>query len=122
MLGIGYTLESIVLLKYVIVTLFISAGVFIISYYVYTICCKPLFYSEKELLKVKRQKKKEDQCNETVINMSELSPVAVVGNNCSGVDMANPTSRTPDKLVYFAGGVLLINNNGNVTWIPVNQK
>ena len=122
MLGIGYTLESIVLLKYVIVTLFISAGVLVISYYVYTICCKPLFYSEKELLKVKRQKKKEDGCNETVINMSELSPVVLAGNNCSGVDVINPVSRTPDKLVYFAGGVLLINNNGNVTWIPVNQK
>ena len=122
MLGIGYTLETTVLLKYVIMNLFISAGVLIISYFVYTICCKPLFYSEKELLKVKRQKKKEDECNETVINMMELSPAAVAGNNCSEVAMTNPVSHTPNKLIYFAGGVLLINNNGNVTWIPVNQK
>lgn len=119
MVGIGYTLESTVLLKYIVMALFISAGVLIISYYIYIICCKPLFYSEKELLKVKQQKKKEDECNETVINMSELSPA---GNNCSEVAMINPASRTPNKLVYFAGGVLLINNNGNVTWISVNQK
>ena len=118
MLGIGYTLENSVLLKYIIISSFVSVGVIIISYYVYIICCKPLFYSEKELLKVRRQKKREGDCNETVINMSELSS-SVAGNN--QVAMINPMAHAPNKVVYFAGGVLLI-KDGNVTWIPVDQK
>ena len=118
MLGIGYTMENSVLLKYIIMSSFVSVGVIVISYYVYIICCKPLFYSEKELLKVRRQKKREDGCNETVINMSELSPSGA-GNN--EVAMINPMAHAPNKVVYFAGGVLLI-KDGNVTWIPVDQK
>ena len=119
MLGIGYTLENTVLLKYVIMTSFVSVGVVIISYYVYIICCKPLFYSEKEMLKVRRQKKREDDCDETVIDMSESPTVA--GKNSSKVAMINPMAHAPNKVVYFAGGVLLI-KDGNVTWIPVDQK
>lgn len=117
MIGANYSLENTVLLKYAFVELFVSAGVLIISYYVYVICCKPLFYSEKESLKVKRQKKND----ETVIKMSELSPTAVAGGISNEVAVINPMVHTPDKVVYFAGGVLFI-KDGNVTWIPANQK
>ena len=117
MLGIGYTLENTVLLKYIIMASFLSVGVIVISYYVYMVCCSPLFYTEKELLKARRQKKRED---ETVINMSELSPTGA-GNNSNEVAMINPMAHAPNKVVYFAGGVLLI-KGGNITWIPVDQK
>lgn len=121
MFGAGYTLDNILLLKYLFVILFVSAIVLVISYYVYAICCKPLFYSEKELLKVRRQKKNDDCNAEMVINMSELSPTAVGGNGCNELAVISPMTHTPDKVVYFAGGVLLV-KDGSVTWIPVNQK
>lgn len=115
MLGVGYILENSVLLKYIIVTSVVSIGVVIVSYYVYIISCKPLFYSEKEYLKAKRKKKREDNRNDTVINMSEMSP-AVVGKN--ELAMIKPMA---DNVVQFTGGVLLI-QDGSITWIPVNQK
>ena len=118
MLGIGYTLENGVLVKYIIVALFVSVGVIIISYYVHVICCKPLFYSEKELLKVK-QKKREEDCNETVLNMSELSPT-VVGNS-NEVAIRNPMDPASSGMIHFAGGMLLV-KDGNITWIPFKQK
>ena len=119
MLGIGYTLESTVLIKDIIVELFVSVGVIIVSYYVHVICCKPLFYSEKELLQVRKQKKREEDYNETVLNMSELSPM-VVGNS-NEVAVRNPMDPASNGVIHFAGGMLLV-KDGNITWIPFKQK